>query len=420
MPHILTTLDNGLTVVSDTMPDIPSVSLTIGVDVGSRYENSSQNGTSHFLEHLAFKGTERRTAKQIAEEFDAIGGYLNAATDREHTLYYAKILKDDLPLAVDLMGDILQHSIFDEEELERERMVILQEIAQANDTPDDIVFDYFQETAFPNTPLGRPILGLEETIQYFTREHFQQFMQSHYSGNRMVLAASGNIQHNELVALAEKAFTSLPPFIAAEKEQATYQGGACFKKRDLEQVQLVMGLKGMSYHDPDHYALQILSTLFGGGMSSRLFQEVREKRGLAYSIQSFTSSYADTGLFAIYAGTSQEHVPLLTSVLCDELLKLTSHITDEEMKRARAQLRAGILMGQESSSFRAEELVRNHLALKRHISVEELLEKIDAVTKADLTRIAETLLTSSTPTLTALGPIEGMEDFDTITKRLRG
>lgn len=420
MPHALTRLKNGLTVISDVMADIPSVSLTIGVDVGSRYETAEENGVSHFLEHMAFKGTKRRTARQIAEEFDAIGGYLNAATDREQTVYYAKILKDDLPLAIDLMADILQHSTFDQEELERERMVILQEIAQANDTPDDIIFDYFQEAAFPGAPLGRPILGREEIIRHFTQESFRKYTREHYAAGRMVLAAAGNVCHDELVKLVESAFDALPEEAQAEKAVATYRGGATILKRDLEQVQLVMGFKGLSYIEPDYYVLQMLSTILGGGMSSRLFQEVREKRGLAYTVQSFTSSYADTGIFGVYAGTAEEHLPVLLPVLAEELLKMTGDISDEEIKRARAQMKAGVLMGQESSSFRADELVRNYLALKRHVSVEELVEKIEAVEKQDITRVMAGLLSGSAPTVAALGPVDGMEGYEEMVRQLRG
>ncbi len=420
MPHTVSTLTNGLTVISDPMPDIPSISLTVGVDVGSRYETATENGISHFLEHMAFKGTERRTARQIAEEFDAIGGYLNAATDREHTIYYAKLLKDDLALAVDLLSDIVQHPLFDAEELERERMVILQEIAQASDTPDDIIFDYFQETAYPALPLGRPILGTEETIQHFAGEDLRRFMRSHYTANRMVVAASGNITHDELLTLVERHFTALPESQAAEKVPALYNGGLYSTHRELEQVQLVMGLQGLSYHAPNYYTLQMLSTLFGGGMSSRLFQEVREKRGLAYTVQSYTSSYSDTGLFAIYAGTSAEQVPELVNVLCDELLKLTDTLCDAEMNRARAQLKASVLMGQESSSYRSEELARNMLSFKRHIPVEELLSRLDAVEKNDIKHMAESLLSTASPTLATLGPVHTVADIEHLQQRLRG
>lgn len=419
MTHEVTRLDNGLTVITEMMPDIPSVSINIGVNNGSRYESLELNGISHFLEHMAFKGTKRRSAKQIAEEFDAIGGYLNASTDREHTLYHAKLLKEDLPLAVDIMADILQHSVFDEEELEKECMVILQEIAQSNDTPDDIVFDYFMNTAFPDHPLGRNILGTEETISQFNGNTLRNYMQQYYSASRMVLGAVGNVTHKEVVRLAEQSFNSLPKQCSIAKEPLLYAGGSNPVIRDLEQVNVVLGLNGYSYHDPDYYAVQMLSTIFGGGMSSRLFQEVREKRGLAYTIQSFTSSYEDGGIFAIFAGTGQDQVKGLLDVLCDELLKLTDSITEEEMSRARAQLKAGQLMGQESSSNRAEELVRNMLAYERHIPVEEVISKIEMVSRHDLSRLAQELLSRSTPTLAAIGSVEGINDAAYIASRLR-
>lgn len=419
MTHEVTLLDNGLTVITEMMPNIPSVSINIGVNNGSRYESVELNGISHFLEHMAFKGTKRRSAKQIAEEFDNIGGYLNACTDREHTLYHAKLLKDDLPLAVDILADILQYSLFDEEEVQRECMVIMQEIAQSNDTPDDIIFDYFMNTAFPNHPLGRNILGTEETITKFTGSTLRNYMQHYYSGPRMVLAAVGNVTHKEVVRLAEQAFTNLPKVSLNSKEPLIYAGGTLPVIRDLEQVNVVLGMQGCSYHDPNYYSMQMLSTIFGGGMSSRLFQEVREKRGLAYTIQSFTSSYADGGIFGIFAGTGEDQLKELVQVLCEELRKLTDSISEEEMSRARAQLKAGQLMGQESSSNRAEELVRNVLAFGRHIPVDEIIAKVDAVSLGDISQLAEKMLVASTPTIAGIGLVKDMEDAASIARRLR-
>jgi predicted Zn-dependent peptidase len=418
MTHEITKLANGLTVITEMMPGIPSVSINIGVNNGSRYEPEGLNGISHFLEHMAFKGTSRRNARQIAEEFDAIGGYLNASTDREHTLYHAKLLKDDLPLAVDILADILQHSTFDAEELERECMVILQEIAQSNDTPDDIVFDYFMNTAFPNHPLGRNILGAEDIITNFNAATLRGYMAQYYSASNMVVAAVGNVTHQNFVEMVANAFTALPAPIKVHKEPFRYVGGVNAVVRDLEQVNIVLGLPAYSYHDDNYYAVQMLSTIFGGGMSSRLFQEVREKRGLAYTIQSFVSSYDDGGILGIFAGTAQEQVNELLLVLGDELLKLTDTISEAEFHRARAQLKAGQLMSQESSSYRAEELVRNMLAYGRHIPVEEVVTKIDGVTLNHVSALAGQLMQAPRFTLAAIGQVEGIVDVEAIAARL--
>jgi predicted Zn-dependent peptidase len=418
MTHEVTTLKNGLTVITETMLDIPSVSINIGVNNGSRYESASLNGISHYLEHMVFKGTKRRSAKDIAEAFDAVGGYLNASTDREHTLYQAKLLKEDLPLAIDVMSDILQHSVFDPVELEREYMVILQEIAQSNDTPDDSIFDYFMNTALPDHPLGRNILGTEEVLGQINGDTLRSYMRHYYSPPRMVVAAVGNVSHKEVVRLVKESFTELSLPMNVSKEPFRYVGGSNPVVRDLEQVNIVLGLEGHSYHDPHYYTIQMLSTLFGGGMSSRLFQEVREKRGLAYSIQSFSSSYEDGGIFGIFAGTSPEQLNELLDVLGDELLKLTSTITEEELNRARAQLRASLLMGQESSFNRAEELARNLLAYGHHIPVNEVIAKVEAITRDDVTELATKLIGGSTLTLAAIGQVEGMPDAGEIAERL--
>ncbi|MBV9829819.1 MAG: insulinase family protein, partial [Alphaproteobacteria bacterium] len=302
----LATLSNGLRIVTDNIPTVDTVSLGLWVDVGTRHEAPEINGVAHFLEHMAFKGTERRTARDIAEEIEAVGGHLNAYTSRESTAYYAKVLKDDMPLALDILSDILLHSTFDPGELERERTVILQEIGQANDTPDDIIFDQFQERAFPDQAMGRPVLGAPEIIRRLKREAVIGYLRDHYGAARMVLSAAGNLDHERLVALAERLFAELPAERPLATEPARYGGGDAREERELEQLHLVIGFPGVPLGDPDYYAALVLSTAFGGGMSSRLFQEVREQRGLVYAIHSFAHSYRDSGLFGIYAGTGEE------------------------------------------------------------------------------------------------------------------
>ena len=302
----ITTLASGLRIATATMTNVETASVGVWVDVGARYEAAEVNGVAHMLEHMAFKGTQQRSARGIAEAIENVGGQLNAYTSREQTAYYARVLADDVPLAVDLLADILQHSVFDEEELARERGVVVQEIGQVRDTPDDLVFDQFQETAFPGQALGRSILGPPEVIAAMPRTALIDYMARHYGPKRMVLAAAGKIEHARVVELGERLFGELPAASDDQGEPAEYRGGERREERDLEQAHLLLGLPAFAYTDDDFYALQVLSAMLGGGMSSRLFQEVREKRGLAYSIFSFASCYRDTGFLGIYAGTGEQ------------------------------------------------------------------------------------------------------------------
>ena len=414
----VTRLENGLTVASDSMTSVETVSIGAWVGVGTRHEPAGDNGVAHLLEHMAFKGTERRSALDIAQEIEAVGGHMNAYTSRENTAFYAKVLADDAPLALDVISDILQHSTFDQEELSRERAVVLQEIGQALDTPDDIIFDHFQETAYPAQAIGRPVLGLADVVARLGQDSLRGYMGRHYSPGRMVVSAAGKIDHERLVALAARAFTALPGNGGdPESDPADYRGGDFREDRDLEQVHLLLGFEAIGFRDPDHYTGLLLSTLLGGGMSSRLFQEVREKRGLVYSIYSFLSSYSDGGLLGIYAGTGEDEVAELIPVVCDEMVKLRDGIEAAELKRAQTQLKASILMGRESSGARAEQLAQQMLAFGRPIPTEEIVGKIEAVTLDDLSRLARRLV-ASPPTLATLGPISGVEDLDRLKSRL--
>lgn len=410
-------LANGLRVASDTMDTVESVSLGLWVDAGTRHETPDINGISHLLEHMAFKGTRRRSALAIASEIEAVGGQLNAYTSREQTAYYAKVLKEDVPLALDILSDIVQHSTMDPEELERERTVVVQEIGQALDTPDDIIFDHFQATAYPQQALGRPVLGTAERVLGMSRDALFAYKGYHYSAPRMILAAAGRVDHDQLMDQAARLFDSLPPPNNAQIEGASYQGGEYREDRDLEQVHLVLGFDGVAQHDPDYYAAGVLSQLLGGGMSSRLFQEIREKRGLVYSIYSFAASYLDGGLFAIYAATGEKEAAELIPLLCDELAKATGDISEEELLRARAQIKAGLLMARESTSARVETLSRQLTVYGRPVPAAEMVEKLEAVTVADMRRVASRFL-STRPTLSAIGPLGGLEDFDKIRARL--
>ncbi|MSP48069.1 MAG: insulinase family protein [Alphaproteobacteria bacterium] len=412
----VTTLPSGLRVATDTMDHVESVSVGAWIGVGARHEPAEVNGVAHMLEHMAFKGTERRSALEIAEEIEAVGGYLNAYTGREQTAYYGKVLAADVPLAVDILADILQHSVFDPQELDRERQVILQEIGQAEDTPDDIVFDHFQAAAFPGQAIGRPVLGSAEIVGALRRDEIKGYMQSHYGIGTMLISAAGRVEHDMLVDLVGRHFGDLGPSEGAKPELAVYAGGERRDERDLEQAHVVLGFPGLGYHHPDHHALQVFSTLFGGGSASRLFQEVREKRGLAYSIYSFGSAFLDGGIFGIYAGTSPEQVTELVPVLAEELARVADTLTESELKRARTQLKAGMLMSRESTGNRAETLANQMLIFGRPIPVIESVAKIDAVDAAAIRRVTERIR-AGRPTVAAVGPLSALESYERLALR---
>jgi predicted Zn-dependent peptidase len=412
----VTTLANGLRVVTDYMSTVDTVSVGAWVAIGTRHEKPELNGISHLLEHLAFKGTKRRSALAIAEEIEAVGGHLNAYTSRENTAYYAKVLKEDVALAIDVIADILQHATMEPDELERERQVVIQEIHQSYDTPDDIIFDYFQETAYPDQAIGRPILGKISLIEDLPRDVILDYMKKQYSAERIVVSAAGNVDHNVFVEQAEAAFCNLPKKGIYSNEPVIYQGGDYREVRDLEQVHVVMGLDGVSYDDPDYYPMSVLTTLLGGGMSSRLFQEVREKRGLAYSIYSFASSFEDGGIFGVYAGTGRDKVTELMPVVCGEIQKLTKQVNEEELIRARAQLKASTVMALESTSSRSEQAARQLQIFDRIVPLEEIIENIEKVDTASVMRVASQIVKSK-PTFTALGPIDKVEAYDTLMAR---
>ncbi|KKB96183.1 Peptidase M16 inactive domain protein [Candidatus Arcanobacter lacustris] len=399
----VTKLKNGLTIATDQMRDVESVSLNLLVKVGSRYESQEINGISHFLEHMAFKGTPKRSAYKIAEEFDNIGGDFNAYTGREYTVYTAKTLKAHIHVALDIISDIICNSSYDPEEINKELGVILQEIAASNDTPDDIVFDYFQETAFPNQAIGRSILGTEATISKFNQDSFKEYVAKYYRAPNMVLTLAGNINHQEIVAMAGSYFDKLSPLEAETSSGCNYVGGEIITEKDLEQVQFVLGFKSCSYKDDLFITSQLLANLLGGGMSSRLFQEVREKRGLAYSVCSFNSCYNDNGIFSIYAGTSEENVDELYKVVWDQLNKCVDHVGEEELTRAKNQLKASLLMGRDSTSYRSGDLARNIAIHNRVVPAEELVAKINLVDSAAISNLMKQIISCPTPTMALLG-----------------
>ncbi|HUZ62454.1 MAG TPA: pitrilysin family protein [Acetobacteraceae bacterium] len=413
----LTRLPSGLTVISERMDRVETVSLGAYVATGTRNEAAAENGVSHFLEHMAFKGTETRSAAAIAEEIEAVGGHINAYTAREQTAYYVKLLKEDLALGADIIGDILTHSSFAPDELERERGVILQEIGQANDTPDDIIFDHFQETAFPDQPMGRPVLGTEAVIREMPREALVSYMRRHYSAGNVVVAAAGNLHHDQVLDLVQRHFADLPADPPPPGSPGRYAGGEFRQARELDQVHIVLGFPSVAYDDPDYYPVMLLSTLLGGGMSSRLFQEVREKRGLVYSIYSFTAPYRDSGLFGIYAGTGEAEAAELVPVTLAELHKVQHSVGEAELARARAQVKASLLMSLESTGSRCEQLARQIQVFGRVIPVAETVAKIEAVTAADICRAAARTFRAR-PTLAALGPAGEVPGLSAIAGKL--
>ena len=413
-----TTLASGLTIVTESRPQLETAALGVFAGTGARSEASDEHGLAHMLEHMAFKGTKRRDARRIAEEIENVGGDLNAATSAEQTAYYARVLKADVGLGLDILADILTESVFDEEELTREKNVITQEISAVEDAPDDLVFDHFIETAFPDQPLGRPILGTAQTVASFDRTAIQTYLNRHYRAARMVVAAVGAVEHDQIVEQASRLFAGIEAAPGPEPLPGLYRGGEKIVVADQEQAHVVLGFEGLSYRHPDSYALSLFSNLLGGGMSSRLFQEVREKRGLCYSIDAFQWGFSDAGFFGVSAGAGEEELKDLIPVVLDEMAAAAEAPREAELARAKAQMKAGQLMALESSSVRAEQLARHILVWGRPLEAAEIVARIDAVTLEDVRRAARTVLASA-PTVTALGPVAAMPDQAAVARHLR-
>jgi predicted Zn-dependent peptidase len=411
-----TRLKSGLTVVTENMPHLESVALGVWIKSGSRDETREEHGIAHLLEHMAFKGTARRSARDIAEQIENVGGEVNAATSTGTTSYYARILKDDVPLAVDILADILTESSFDHEELEREQQVILQEIGAANDTPDDVVFDRFAETAFAGQTIGRPILGTPESVQSFMPDQIRAYLARNYTTDRMFVVGAGAIDHDSFVRQAEERFAGLPEIATGKQaaEPARYIGGEVREERDLMDAQVLLGFEGKAYHARDFYCSQILANILGGGMSSRLFQEVREHRGLCYSVYAFHWGFSDTGIFGVHAATGGENLPELMPVIIEELRKSSMQIDQQEIDRARAQIRAQLLMGQESPAARAGQIARQMMLYGRPIPNEELMERLQGITVERLKDLAGRLFFDTIPTLSAIGPVDKLAPMDDI------
>lgn len=398
----ISTLPNGLRVATDSMADAASVSLGVFIARGTRHEKPGTDGVAHLLEHMMFKGTTSRSARQIAEEIENVGGYLDAWTGREQTAYTAKVLSEHTSLAIHLLGDMLRESVFDSEELARERDVVLQEIAEAEDDPSDIVFDYLQEVAFPQQGLGRPVLGRAEIVAALDSSALREHLARHYQTSSMVITAAGKIDHDFFLRHVAEAFAEWPAETVDPAPLATYHGGISIKDRKLEQAHLTLAFAGPHLRDDDRHAAGLYALLLGGGMSSRLFQEVREKRGLAYSVHSFLWPYTDTGLFGLYVGAAPKRAKEAVDVALDCLRGSLGSVTVDELNRAKSQAKASILMGRESTTQRCEALAQQFLIWNRNFSLEEQVAALEAVNLDHLRRVGEKIF-STPPTFVAMG-----------------
>ena len=419
MNYQITTLPNGLRIVSSERSELESVSIGVWIKTGAAFENSDNSGISHFLEHMVFKGTEKRTLEDISDEIENTGGQINAYTAREFTSFYARMLKDDAELALDVIADMVRHPSFPEDELIKERDVVIQEIKQSIDTPDEIVFDYLQEKAFANQGLGSNILGPEENIRKFTRDDLYAYMKTNYAAENMVVCAVGNITHEQLVKYTTERFADLQPKVSFEIIPQKYSGGFKSEKRDIEQVHMAIGFEAFPYYNNRYFSAMLLSNVLGGGTSSRLFREIRDKRGLVYSVYSFSNSHISSGMLGIYAGTTKNELPILMPVLCDEIKKICNEkITSLELHRAQIQMKSTILMAMESSSSVSEVLARQHLIYNRVIPIKEMVENIESVTQEDILNTAQYIF-SSNPSYSLVGSFGEHMDYETLKQNLQ-
>ncbi|MCX8116368.1 MAG: insulinase family protein [Desulfobacterota bacterium] len=403
-----TVLGNGVRVITEEIPYLQSVSIGLWVTTGSRDEEPHENGISHFIEHLLFKGTERRTAQDIARAIDSVGGTLNAFTGREYTCYYAKVLDKNLPLAMDLLSDIFLHSLMDEKEIEKERMVILQEIKMVEDTPDDYVHDLFNRTCWGDHPLGFPICGTVERVQSFSRRQILDFFHTHYQPDRIILCAAGNLQHERVVDLAESTFGQISKTgQTRQREKPLSISTTHLLRRDLEQVHFCLGTHGLHYNHSLRFASYVLNTILGGGMSSRLFQEIRENRGLAYSVYSYLPTYIDTGLVVVYAGTDQQSFEEVYRLILEEFNRLKSEpFKNGELEIAKEQLKGNLLLSLESSDNLMTRLAKNEIYFESYQTIGSILKGIDEVDEEMVRGLADQFFDEKYFCLTVLGPME--------------
>ncbi|KPQ07989.1 MAG: putative Zn-dependent peptidase [Rhodobacteraceae bacterium HLUCCA12] len=414
----VTTLANGFRIVSETMPGLASAAVGVWVQAGARHERAEQNGIAHFLEHMAFKGTRTRSALRIAEEIEDVGGYINAYTSRETTAYFARVLQADVPLAVDVVADIVLNPAFEPREIEIERHVILQEIGQTLDTPDDVIFDWLQEASYPEQPLGRPILGPADRIARYGQDDLRGFVGSHYGPGQMILAAAGAVDHDQLVKLAERYFGDLKAFAMPDAEPARFDCGERRVIKDLEQAHVALAIEGPAFRHRDVFTAQIFAGILGGGMSSRLFQKLREEKGLCYTTFAQAGAHDDTGSITIYAGTGPDEVSDLATLTIDEIRRTASDVSEAELNRARTQMKAGLLMGLEGPSARAERLARLLAIWDRVPSVDEAVARIDAVDLATIRAYAERTVSEARLAMALYGPVGDAPELGALRDRL--
>jgi predicted Zn-dependent peptidase len=402
-----TTLENGIQVITEEIPSVHSVSIGVWVQAGSRDERPEENGISHFIEHMLFKGTQRRSAQQIAREIDAVGGVLNAFTSKEFSSFYAKVLAGHLPVALDLLFDLFLNSRFSVEELEKERQVIVQEINMIEDTPDEYIHDLFSEAFWAGHPLGYPIMGRLETIARMKRRHLRDFFEQHYLTVQPILAAAGNLKHEHLLRPVERALGKIKPHPKNHNTRPPRpHPNLLVKNKKLEQVHLLLGTRGLAAAHSQRYAFSILNTVFGGGMSSRLFQEIREKRGLAYSVYSFLSSFMDSGMLGVYVGTGEKTFSSVLKIISREMHRLAeSYLKPKELQAAKEQLKGNLLLSLESTDSRMGRLAKNEIYFQRFISTEEIIEGIEGVSAGEVCQIAQQFFKPQSLSLTALGPV---------------
>lgn len=402
-----TALENGIQVITEEIPHVHSVSVGIWVKSGSRDERSRENGISHFIEHMLFKGTRRRSAGQIAKEIDAVGGVLNAFTTKEFSSFYAKVLANHLPVALDLLFDLFLNSLFSREEIDKERQVIIQEISMVEDTPDEYIHDLFSQSFWPRHPLGFPILGRVETISLMSQKGLMEFYRQHYLGARPIIVAAGNLKHENLLQPVREALGKIKP-LAEKRQGRPPQPHPCLlvKHKKLEQAHLLLGTPGLSVAHPGRYAFFLLNTILGGGMSSRLFQEIREKRGLAYSVYSFLSSFIDNGMLGVYVGVGENTLAQALRLILREMRKLAGgSLKPKELRAAKEQLKGNLLLSLESTDSRMTRLAKNELYFNRFVGTEEIIEGIEKVSVEEVCSLAGEIFQPDYLSLTVLGPV---------------
>ncbi len=403
-----TTLPNGLRVLTETMPAVRSASIGVWADVGSALEVRERRGISHLVEHMLFKGTTRRSAREIAETMDGVGGNLNAFTDKETTCYYAKVIDRHMPLALDVLADMFLNSTFDGGELAKEQNVVLEEIKMYDDSPDELIHDLFLQTMWNGADLGEPTIGFADSVVKVTPDDLRAHMRAHYAPNSVIVAAAGNVEHESFVEMVAEQFASFKGACALPRAESPQTTPAVHvRHKDSEQAYVVVGTRGLSVRDERRYALSLLDTILGGGMSSRLFQEIREKRGLVYTVYSFQAAYREAGLFGVYAGTSPEHVQSCIDLTVEQFHRVADvRVGEDELHLAKEHMKGNLTLSLESTSSRMIRLGRNEFALGRYLSPEEIEARIDAVTAQDLQELAQELLPDPNVGLCVIGPVD--------------